>query len=399
MTSETAGHQPPARAPALTAAAPAPSPAPAPEPTPETRRSWPRRIWSLRWPALRLALALWLLTILLRDNPARLARLQFGALPDFDYVSEVQRLREQQRFGEAILIGETGLKELTGPAHDRLYSELEKTKQYRDSNWRRLKLAARGAVIGQGDTLEELVGAVSADFLVVGDVRDLLIQGARYAVDREADELIVLLSGVGLATTVAPQVDWMAAVLKVARKTGTMSRKLGDAVVVMLRRAKTTGNYSELTKIGDDLWLLSSKASPAGALHILRHADAPADIKSFSRFASNFDDGAFALHVTGKEGAGIVKHADDAAQTALVTAAKKGDAGLAWLRTRSPRLLRPHPILGLSKALYKRTGIQLTDRLAKEILDPLGLWTIGGVSLWVFFESVLIYRRLVIAAR
>ena len=396
MTSETADHQPLAPAPAPTAAVAASSPAPVPVPAHEAKRSWPRRIWSLRWPALRLVLALWLLTILLRDNPARLARLQFSALPDFDYIAEIQRLREQQRFGEAILIGETGLKELSGPAHDRLYSELEKTKQYRDSNWRRLKLAARGAVIGQGETLEELVGAVSADFLVVGDVRDLLIQGARYAVDKEADELIVLLSGVGLATTVAPQVDWMAAVLKVARKTGTMSRKLGESLVVMLRHAKTTGNYSELTKLGDDLWLLSSKASPAGALHILRHADTPADIKSFSRFVSNYDEGAFALHVTGKEGAGIVKQADNAAQTALVTAAKKGDSGLAWLRTRSPRLLRPHPILGLSKALYKRTGIQLADRLAREILDPLGLWAIGGLSLWVFFESVLIYRRLIV---
>src|SRR5688572_21831100 len=275
MTSETTTTQAPA---------PEPEPShPASASAPVAKRSWPRRIWSLRWPALRLVVAVWLLAIMLRDNPARLARLQLRSLPDFDYISEVQRLREQQRFGEAMLIGDAGLKEVTGDAHDRLYSELEKTRQYRDSNWRRLKLAARGAVIGQGETLEELVGAVSADFLVVGDVRDLLIQGARYAVDKEADELIVLLSGVGLATTVAPQVDWMAAVLKVARKTGTMSRKLGESLIVMLRHAKTTGNYSELTKLGDDLWLLSKKASPAGALQIIRHADTPGDIKSFSR--------------------------------------------------------------------------------------------------------------------
>src|SRR5688500_7705241 len=397
MTSETATTPSAAAAPAL---APAPPAHPAPEPAPVARRSWPRRVWSLRWPALRLVVAVWLLTIMLRDNPARLARLQLRALPDFDYVSEVQRLREQQRFGEAILIGNTGLNELAGDAHDRLYSELEKTKQYRDSNWRRLKLAARGAVIGQGETLEELVGAVSADFLVVGDVRDLLIQGARYAVDHEADELIVLLSGVGLATTVAPQVDWMAAVLKVARKPGAMSRKLGESLIVMLRRAKSTGDFSDLTKLGDDLWLLSSKASPAGALHIIRHADTPADIASFARFVSRHgDDGAFALHVTGKEGAGLAKQADNAAETALVIAAKKGDTGLAWLRTRSPRLLRPHPILGLSKVLYKGTGIQLTDRLAKEILDPLGLWAVAGLSLCVFLETLLIYRRLFVSGR
>ncbi len=48
---------------------------------------------------------------------------------------------------------------------------------------------------------------MTADLLVVGDVRDLAIQGVHYIADGEADELIVLLSGVGLVTTLVPGTD------------------------------------------------------------------------------------------------------------------------------------------------------------------------------------------------
>src|SRR5262249_47012124 len=141
------------------------------------RPNLPRRIWSTRWAALRLGIAAWLLTVMLHDNPARLARLQLARLPDYDYASEVRQLREQKRFGEAVRVAQAGLDATDGDTHDALQREYDATLAEQHSLWRKVKEFGRGAVIGQGDSIEELVGAVTADMLVVGDVRDILIQG------------------------------------------------------------------------------------------------------------------------------------------------------------------------------------------------------------------------------
>lgn len=54
--------------------------------------------------------------------------------------------------------------------------------------------------LGAHDSLEGWIGAVAADFFIVGDVRDLVIEGGELALDGESDEVILALSGIGLAT-------------------------------------------------------------------------------------------------------------------------------------------------------------------------------------------------------
>jgi len=176
----------------------------------QIRRTLFHRLWHCRWAFLRLAVAAWLLVTMVNDNPSRLARLQFSRLPNFDYVGEVRQLREQKRYGEAVMVAEAGLDATDGLVHDTLERERDATLAEQHSLLRKVAQFGRGAIIGQGDSIEELLGAVTADMLVVGDVRDILIQGSRLAVDHEADPVILTLSGVGLATTFEPEVDWAA---------------------------------------------------------------------------------------------------------------------------------------------------------------------------------------------
>ncbi len=64
----------------------------------------PIKCWRCRWRALRLTLAGALLLTLLIDNPSRLARLQYAALPDYDYLAESHRLTDAGQFGEALVV-------------------------------------------------------------------------------------------------------------------------------------------------------------------------------------------------------------------------------------------------------------------------------------------------------
>src|SRR5207253_4444095 len=107
---------------------------------------------------------------------------------------------------------------------DELLTEETAIRNEQESLLRKGKELLRGALVGEGNSLESLIGAVAADMFVVGDVRDLVIQGGRLAVDGESDELILALSAVGVLTTVMPEVDWIAAFLKVAKKAGSLSR-------------------------------------------------------------------------------------------------------------------------------------------------------------------------------
>lgn len=386
-------------------------------PTPVApRRGIVKRIWSCKWGFVRLAIAAFLLWAVAIDTPARLARLELATMPGFDYVNEVESLRLAGRYGEAVMVARDGLAQnsaddaagsgaggaatqaLSAEEHARLNAELAKTLTEQDSWVRQATDAGMGALTGRADSLEGLIGAVAADFFVVGDVRDLVIEGGKLALDGDADEVILALSGVGLATTLAPEIDWAPSLLKAAKRAGTMTKRFGESIVSLVRN----GKRAEVMKVLDDTAAISKKASPGGAMRMLRHADTPEDLASLARFVERTPGGAFALHVAGDSGATIVKNVakvgGDAmvqAELLLVRAARKGSRGIEFLGTRAGRvLLKPHAIVGLAKGLWKGNAAKLAQRL----VDRLGanaVWMLPLLAAWVFVECVLIGRKLV----
>jgi hypothetical protein len=372
------------------------------------------RLLRARWNVLRLVVAAFLLWAVAIDTPARLARSALARLPDFDYAAEASYLRAAGRYGEAIMVADEGLRDLAGPKREALLAQRDAIAAEQSSWVRKAESVGLGAISGRGDSLESLLGAVAADMLVVGDVRDLLVQGARYVVDGEADPLIVALSGVGLATTLAPEVDWVPSVLKVARKTGSMSRRMGEEILLSLKRG---GKASEdaLGSMMKDVASISRRASPAGAARVLRRADSASELASLARFVERQPSGAFALHVLGDEGAQLVKsgakneikteiklaarsgeHAAEAglaSERAMLQAARKGPAGAAWLRTAGRAALRPHPLLGLAKGLYKGNIERLAARVTQE-LDPRAWWVLPLLAAWTFLEGAMLIARL-----
>lgn len=353
-----------------------------------------RKLWSCKWGALRLTLAGSLLAALVFDNPARLARVQFESLPAMDYLGEARELRAQNRLAEALLVAESGLQETTGDEHAALVAEQQALRDEQASLLRRGNALLRGALVGEGDSLESLIGAVAADMLVVGDVRDLVIQGGKLAVDGDSDELILGLSTAGLLTTAMPEVDWIAAFLKVAKKAGALSKNMVVALVRVIRKAGDTRDYTELRRLFGHFKTLVDKSTPAGAIRILRHIDDPQEVAAVAGFLNRQPVGGFVLHVAGREGVDLIKTGSKEAEAALVIAAKKGNPGIAWLRSGGARLLRPHLIIGLLKGVYKGTLPQALAKLARSY-DPYGWLVIPACAAWVFLEAVWLWRRLI----
>lgn len=370
-----------------------------------------RGCWRARWNALRLLIAAFLLWCVTVDTGARLARLQFAAMPDVDPIPEIARLRNAGRFGESLMLIDAAM-DTQPPVAQRghLIAEREKTTREQESWLRRLRDVGIGAVTGGAGSepgamsLEILVGAIATDMLIVGDIRDLLIQSARLVTGDDVDPIIVALSGAGLITTLAPAADWAPAVLKAARRMGAMSASFAEAIA----KAAKSGNTSTIARVCEDAGALAKASSPGAAARLIRLADTPEDLARLSRFvAREGKAGAAALHAMQEAGAAAIKHADelrtlgrldDAAslETLVIKAAAKGERGRSWLRAGAYRtLIRPHPIVGLIKSVYKGHAAAFVQQVL-ERFDLRAWWLVPLLAAWTLVECGLLLRRFVI---
>lgn len=114
-----------------------------------------------------------------------------------------------------------------------------------EQGWKAAKSFARGALVGDADGLSGVAGALTADVVGIGDVRDLVREGWHAARGEPVDELLVGLSAVGLAVTGA---TWVLAgtpapvragltLVKGARRAGRLSAPLAASIGASVRAA------------------------------------------------------------------------------------------------------------------------------------------------------------------
>ena len=70
--------------------------------------------------------------------------------------------------------------------------------------WRKLKATIFGAITGKICDKYSAYGAISTDYTVAGDLRDLVVQGWNYLTNEEVDGVVVTLSAYGLALSTVP---------------------------------------------------------------------------------------------------------------------------------------------------------------------------------------------------
>jgi len=121
----------------------------------------------------------------------------------FDPIKEIRQLQSQNRRDEALdlvqfyeenkTIDPQKLKELKA---DLEYTVVDK-----------LKSIAMGAITGRVWDTFSGIGAITSDFFVWGDIRDLGIQTYRYLKDEKTDSIVAVLSGIGIFLSVQPYLD------------------------------------------------------------------------------------------------------------------------------------------------------------------------------------------------
>jgi hypothetical protein len=130
----------------------------------------------------------------------------------FDPILEIQRLKSENRRDDALDLARF-FKEIQTPDQDE-FAQLEKDLEYTAAE--KIKsFVWNGAIMGQVYDSYSGMGAISADLCVVGDIRDLGIQGWKYLTGgQDFDGFVTILSAAGIGLSTTPFLDGTNALAK-----------------------------------------------------------------------------------------------------------------------------------------------------------------------------------------
>jgi hypothetical protein len=269
------------------------------------------------------------------------------ALPLYPTCTEAEAALADDRLLEALELAEAGgCTTVLAEAEARWHAPLAT-----------LERCAAGVWTGVGDGAAGVACAVASDLLVFGDVRDLTRQGVAWGRGEATDPLLVGLSTAGIVLTFAPHVGVGNALLKTARRAGSLTRGLADRVLSLLRR----GAWGALADLSTDAARVSTRLGVARGTRALAYADDAADLASLARFVERAPAPLLALRWGGKQ---TLRLADDDAL--YRTALARGPEGLRLAAERGGRaLLARQPLLiTLGKAIVKHPD-ELAGLLAR----------------------------------
>jgi len=159
----------------------------------------------------------------------------------------------------------------------------------------RMRRFAHGAASGEPTDGASLLGSLSLDLFVVGDIRDLAVQGWKEVRYGEGDTVILALSGVGLATTLAPQLDWAPALLKALKRSGALTRGFLRSLRKASRAAVRRGDFTALAGITADTGRAARHLGPGPLRGAMRAVDSAGDLARVARGSQADARGTYAI--------------------------------------------------------------------------------------------------------
>ncbi len=272
------------------------------------------------------------------------------SLPDYDYLPEIRELQSKGKLAEAERLADYVIEgsEITNKTEIvALRAEIHKE---RTAFVNRVLHFLRGLATGEGNSAEELFGAIVSDFLAYGDFRDLVKQGYYKVTDKETDPVVAVLASVGAATSVLTLVptggeaaeasaDVSLSFMKLCRKAGVITKKFGDFILDRGKKIVKTGKVdAESMDAFKGMKSIIENQSLGQSISLMRHVENVGDIKAIAKLSK---EAPVPLAVfLGKEGPDKMRVVHKLAEASdgvsfLNKAARKGARGFDILTSRS----------------------------------------------------------------
>lgn len=177
-----------------------------------------------------------------------------------------------ERLDDAILLSENPLKLATDLFHEGKMEEvvylaqfaqqyLPADHEYAEGNLKKMATDSlnspfflidnflAGAVTGEATDTAGFIGALTLDLFVLGDIRDLLVQGYKEFDTGQGDEVIMGLSTAGLLLTLVPELSWAPSLFKTFWRGNRVSQSFQKQIAQVLEKARKTGDYRALKRM------------------------------------------------------------------------------------------------------------------------------------------------------
>ncbi len=297
------------------------------------------------------------------------------ALEPYPFCDEADRALLEDRLSDALELAEAGGCEAQ---EAQARARWESLSAHLERCW-------QGVWTGRGEDATGVGCAVASDLVVFGDVRDLTRQAVAWGHGDDTDPVLVALSTAGLVLTFAPHVGAGNALLKVARRAGTLSSGLARSVTTLLGQRA----WRPLGDLFADAGRIGGKLGSGRATRALAYADTPAELATLARYVDRMPHPLLGLRLGGKRVASL---GDDALYRVGLT---RGPAGLQLVAERGSRaLLSRQPLLiWAAKSVHKHPEALAAFLLAAAswiltwatwpwVLALSGLAVLAGVALW-----------------
>ena len=212
-------------------------------------------------------------------------RLEGGLIPPVDPIHSAENLAAEERWAEVKILSEFIVAH-PGVGDDNKAADLARRADNQLNSFHgQVQSFAHGAITGEPTDLVSMLGSLSLDLFVIGDIRDLAVQGWKEATDGSGDTVILALSAIGLTTTLAPHLDWVPALLKALKRTGALSKGMIRSLTTTARQALKTGDYGKLSTVVGDFGKTARRLGPGPTRGVMASVDSAEDLAKVARAA------------------------------------------------------------------------------------------------------------------
>jgi hypothetical protein len=266
----------------------------------------------------------------------------------------------------------------------------------------------QGIIEGKSDEDLGKFSALMSDFLLIGDIRDLFIEGEHYLNNKEVDHVMVALSSIGLVASASTLYSFGATTpvkgtvsfLKYAKRLGKLPPWLSKELLKESKILKETQSLSSIKRVLTPITQLYEKAGFKGALSLLWQSKNLNNLQSLATFAKRFGSASpTLLKITNNRALYYAKRTPNIDKKTFLYASTYGEEGLRGLNKlgKSTFLRRTKMAANLSKSTYKGNLDSLFDYLLKSLPSSVLIVTIILGLLYFMQRTLHVYQKIKLA--
>jgi hypothetical protein len=174
---------------------------------------------------------------------------------------------------------------------------LQEIKEKRNSYSYQREKFIEGVMKGKSDEDIGKASAIASDFLVIGDIRDLSIEGSHYYNDKKVDKVVVALSSLGLIATISTiytlgattPIKTSISLLKYAKRVNKLPKWLNHTLIKQAKIAKKNYSVKSIEELLKPIDKLYKKIGLNQTLELLKNTKSFKDLKYLTHFSSRFN--------------------------------------------------------------------------------------------------------------